>query len=61
MAYITILPAQAARIAQEAAKTGAAIGLSQQGCLITLYITPNQILAIDAKGEDLPKQEEKLC
>lgn len=60
-AQITILPAQAARIAQETAKTGAAVGVSQSGSTLTIE-TGQRVFGIDADGSDIvPKGQEKLC
>ena len=55
---ITILPAQAARISQEAAKTGAAVGVSQSGSTLTID-TGREQFRIGAAGQDLPNPEQE--
>lgn len=55
---ITILPAQAARISLEAAKTGAAVGVSQSGSVLTLD-TGRQTFVIGAGGQDLPHPDQE--
>jgi predicted Rossmann fold nucleotide-binding protein DprA/Smf involved in DNA uptake len=58
---IVIFPAQAARISQEAAVTGAAIGVSQDGNSLIIE-TGRKTIRIGAAGQDLPNPEqEKLC
>ena len=58
---VTILPAQAYRISEEAAKTGAAVGVSQSGSTLTIN-TGRETFRIGAAGQDLPHPEqEKLC
>lgn len=58
---VTILPAQAARIVQETAKTGAAVGVSQSGSTLTLD-TGRERFAINAGGGTIhPANQEKLC
>lgn len=58
---LTIFPAQAARISQEAAKTGAAVGVSQQGSTLTIN-TGLQTFRIGAAGQDIVEpDQEKLC
>lgn len=58
---VVILPAQASRIAQETAKTGAAIGVSQSGSNLTLDIG-KETFAINAGGFNIPSSEqERMC
>jgi hypothetical protein len=58
---VTILPAQAARIAREAAETGAAIGVVQAGNTLILN-TGRKEFSISAGGFNLVAEEqEKLC
>lgn len=58
---VTILPAQAARIVQETAKTGAAVGVSQSGSTLKLE-TGRETFIINAGGFDIPlPNQEKLC
>jgi hypothetical protein len=58
---VTILPAQASRIARETAETGAAVGVSQSGSLLTLD-TGRATFVIDAGGHDIPNpSQEALC
>lgn len=59
---VTIFPAQAARIVQETAKTGAAVGVSQSGSSLILD-TGRETFMINAGGFDIPdpKSQEKLC
>ena len=58
---VTILPAQAARIAREAAVTGAAVGVSQSGSILTID-TGRKVIKINAGGFDLPEpNQEQLC
>jgi len=58
---VTILPAQAERIAQESAKTGTAIGVSQSGSTLTL-VTEKATFSINAGGHDIPNpNQESLC
>ena len=62
MGYVTILPAQAARIVQEVAKTGAAIGVSQSGNTLSLN-TGKETFNIGPGGYDIPppNQESLPC
>lgn len=52
---VTILPGQAARISQEAAKTGAAIGVSPSGSYQNALVidTGRGIIIIDPGGGDI--------
>lgn len=52
---VTIMPGQASRIAQEAAKTGAAVGVSQSGSYHNALIidTGRGIIIIDPGGGDI--------
>jgi len=58
---ITILPAQAARIAQETARTGSAVGVSQSGSILTIN-TARGTFQINAGGSDISGPgQESLC
>ena len=60
-ARVTILPAQAARISRETAKTGSAIGVTQSGSLLKLD-TGKATYVINAGGFDVPSpNQEQLC
>lgn len=59
--YIVILPAQAARIAQETAKTGAAISVSQYGNTLTLNTGCDKFSINSGGGDIVPNNQEPLC
>lgn len=60
---ITILPLQAARLACETDKTGAAIRVSQFGSSTLTLNTGQKEFTINAQGHDIPapNQESFLC
>lgn len=55
---VAILPGQAKRIADVTAMTGAAVGLSQSGSVITIH-TANVKICIDAKGDDIKNTDQE--
>lgn len=58
---ITILPLQAEKLAEVTAQTGTAIGVSQQGSVLTLYLGNGGQMAINSRGEEIPQPQEPLC
>lgn len=58
---VVLFPAQAARVSQEAAESGAAVGVTNDGNTVILN-TGRKIVRIGAAGQDLPEpNQEKLC
>lgn len=58
---MTLLPEQCDRLARVSAQTGAAIGITQNGSVITVS-TGSDTFRIDARGQDIPpSNQEKLC